>query len=66
MQLSTLLKCSAHLPRILSLYVSKVEPLVLSTGMIQMTGDDRQPSVHHKTASSYGCQHKTGSHLPFG
>ena len=31
-QLSTLLKFSAHLPRILSLPVSKVEPSALSTG----------------------------------
>ena len=30
--LSTLLKCSAHLPRILSLSVGKVEPSVLSNG----------------------------------
>ena len=31
-QMSTLLKCSAHLPRILSLSVTKVEPPVLSIG----------------------------------
>ena len=39
----------------LPLSVSKVKPSVLSLGINQMTGDQSQFSVHHRTASNYSC-----------